>query len=116
MRHTILGSVSALALLASPVVAQDVTITEDRETPVDTATIDNGGPANITIDGATISPASGTAVTLNSSNQVTNSGVIEIQDANDSIGVLVLGGNTGGLTNDGAINLIEDFTQEDPGR
>ncbi len=113
MRRYMYGLLSAVFVTASPALAQ-VVVSEDTSDPIETATIDAGAPSDVEIEsGVTVEPTDGTAVTINSSNTVINSGTIQVQDADNATGVRVLGGNTGGLTNLGSISIIEDFTPED---
>jgi hypothetical protein len=78
----------------------ETTISAETTTPVATSTVKAGAPDDISIiAGGTIKPPTGTAVTLDSDNKVTNAGTIQFTDVNDSVGVLVLGGHTGALTN-----------------
>jgi hypothetical protein len=110
---------SRFALVAAfapvlPALAQDVTITDQRTTPITTGTINNGAPGNIIISSTgQITVTTGSAVTLNSNNTITNSGIIQSNDSNNTVGVEVVGGNTGALTNNGSIRLLEDFTPPD---
>ena len=61
----------------------------------------------------TVAPKAGaTGVTLDSNNNVTidNGGVIASTDTDNTTGILVQGGNTGSVTNNGTINLLSSFT------
>lgn len=116
----ILATVSRFALIAAAVptsvaLAQEVTITDQRTAPVFTGTIGTGNtPANIVISNTgQILVTTGSAVTLNSNNTIVNNGVVGSDNANDTVGVTVLGGNTGSLTNSGTIRLLEDYTDTD---
>lgn len=92
----------------------DTTISSARTTPISTSTANSGAPDNVVItsDGS-VKPASGVAVTLDSDNTVSNAGTIQIQDQNDSTGVLALGGHTGSITNSGTITVNETTTNTD---
>jgi len=91
-----------------PVSAQ-VTISDDRTTPVDTAT-----EGDITIDSAgSITITTGTAVTLNSDNNIQHNGEISSEDADNTTGILIGGGNTGNVTVGGRITLNETFAPTD---
>ncbi len=107
-------TVAAPAVLTGHALA-DTTITNDRNTPIATATISNGGPDNIIIDDdGSIEPTSpGAAVTINSNNTVSNDGAIGFEDVNDATGVLINGGNTGSFENTGTIAVVEDVDIED---
>ena len=94
--------------LALPASAQ-ITISDARTTPVDTET-----EGDITIDATgSVTVETGTAVTLNSDNAVIHNGAISTSDANDTTGILIEGGNTGGLTVGGSITLDETFAPTD---
>jgi len=97
------------ALLLVPVATAQTTVDADRTTPLIT-----GADGDITINtGVTVETEGGTVVTINSENDVTNAGVIQTQDDNDSIGVLITDGAAGNYTQTGNINLTEDFVAED---
>ena len=49
-------------------------------------------------------------ITLNSSNNVTNEGTIQVQDKSNQVGILAIGGNTGTVTNTGSINFNSSST------
>ena len=91
------------------------TISNSTGTPVTTA-----ADGDITINsGGSVSPSNaaggpGTAaVTINSSNAVSNAGTISYKDVNNVVGVLILGGNTGSLTNTGTISVTESYATSD---
>ena len=113
MKRTILlAAVASAPLLAfaGPAAAQ-LSISTSTSTPVATATAVSNAPANIDITstGSIGVTAPGVAVTLNSSNTVTNEGQIGFTDINNATGVLVQGGNTGSVTNTGTINVTETY-------
>jgi Autotransporter beta-domain len=103
--------VSASALLwAAPALAQtaptSTTINNNSGTPVATSTT-----GDLTINsGASIKPPGGVAVTVDSSNEVNNNGLIEFQNLNNVVGILAHGGNTGSITNNGTIE-VDDTSQ-----
>jgi hypothetical protein len=83
--------------------------------PVQTKTVNNGNPGDIEVSGS-LSMKSGTAVTLNSNNSVTvDSGAsITMNPAqNGSTAILVEGGNTGSVTNNGQITVSDGTTRKD---
>jgi hypothetical protein len=97
-------SLSAL-IWAAPALAQ-TTISSETTTPLATSKA-----GNITINpGGAIKPASGTAVTIDSNNSLTNGGVIQFQNIDNVTGVLATGGHTGAITNNGSIEASETFT------
>lgn len=131
MRRRLLAAVSLTALLSAPAFAQDATIEDDRTEPVDTATADNGAPANLIIGAngrVRLTNQNGPAVTVNSDNNLTTdvNSFIEIidQDAdgnnvliNGAVGVQVDPGVTSDITHGGAIRLDDTYqptASEDP--
>ena len=106
LRNVLLSSAALLPFLLAPANAQDVTISTPQTNPVETATADNGSPANVTIDSnGSVTLANGTGVTLNSDNTLTIDGDITINPSDNSVGVLVDGTRTGALTMNGTITL-----------
>jgi len=99
--------VSLTALIwAGQAMAQSTTVSTDTTTPLVTSTA-----GNITVNpGATIKPASGTAVTIDSDATLTNNGVIQFQDKNGVNGVVVQGGHTASITNGGTIQVDDTST------
>lgn len=118
-RKRLVASAAAapLLLLASQVLAADVTISDKRTTPVTTGTIDNGAAGAITIasGGSVVVTTAGPIVTINSNNAVTNKGEISSKDVDGSVGVQINGGVTTSLTNTGAINITDSYTAKDDG-
>ncbi len=114
MRKTLFAAVALAPMwvLASQSAAfAATTITNSISTPHTTA-----ADGDITINsGAGITPTTpGTsAVTIDSSNAVSNAGTISYSNVNSVNGVLMLGGNTGSLTNTGAITVNETYTSSD---
>ena len=99
-----------------PATAQ-VQITTATTAPVATATANGGAAANVeitTTGSVTLSGQAGaTAVTINSNNTVTNAGKIETVNSDNSVGVRITPGITGGYSGVGAVSLLEDFTRPD---
>jgi hypothetical protein len=111
MKRTFLAAaVSAAPFLALGAHAQ-VQITSATSVPVATATANAGSPANIdiTTSGSIGMTTSGDAVTVNSSNTVSNEGAIGFTNLDNSVGILVQGGNTGQVTNTGSIAVTESY-------
>jgi hypothetical protein len=102
------ASALTLAALAGAPALADVTVS-GGSAPLATATASSSGAENIVQTG-TLSVPSGTAITLNSSNSVTNSGTIQTQNTSDVTGILAEGGNTGSITNSGSIVLNQTST------
>jgi hypothetical protein len=101
----------AATAIASAAPAQ-VTINSSTSTPVATATVDGGKPADIIItsSGSIGVKAPGTAVTINSNNSVTNAGQIGFTNIDNAIGVLMEGGSTGNFIGTGTITVTESYT------
>ena len=96
-------SISAL-IWAAPALAQ-TTISNGTATPQ--ATSKTG---DLTIGtGGSIKPPSGTAVTIDSNNVVTNNGIIEFQNLSNVTGLLANGGFTSSISNIGTIE-VDDTT------
>ncbi|MCR9128133.1 MAG: autotransporter domain-containing protein [Alphaproteobacteria bacterium] len=126
MRRSLFAAASILALAASPAFAQEPeeTIDDTREEPVDTATANNGAPANLII-GSTgrvqLRNPAAPAVTVNSDNTLTieSGGRVEVLDTdadgndtdlNGAIGVQMQDGVTGDILHGGTINLGDSYT------
>jgi hypothetical protein len=116
MQRKLLASVAAAPILAMAFAASaEVTITTTVTTPVSTAAASSAGADNIRItsSGSVAPTTAGAAVTINSNNTVTNEGNISLNNLNDSVGVLILGGYTGGFTSSAAISVSEDYLPTD---
>jgi hypothetical protein len=112
MRKFLAASV-ALGALSVASGAFAATTVGDKSTPIATATINGGAPDDITITG-TISVKTGAAVTLNSNNSITVTGAVAMNNtANGSTGILVQGGHTGSVTNNGVITVSDGSTRKD---
>ena len=83
----------AAALIATPVLADPLTVSSAQTTDVATATASNGTPGDITVNsGASIIVTDvGPAVTINSSNNLTNNGTIQSSAVSGATAVLVNG-------------------------
>jgi uncharacterized protein with beta-barrel porin domain len=108
----------AMGVTVNGASAEDVTISTATTTPVTTADPNPNAPVeagDVTVAaGGSITVTAGqTAVTMNSHNDVTNSGTLASNNANDTTGILVTGGPTGNVTNSGTISLLEDYTLAD---
>ena len=91
-----------LAGIASPALADDLSINSILTAPVSTSNASNNSPGNISITaiGGVSINAAGAAVTINSNNTVESLGVIQNAFAGGAIGVHIVGGNTGSLITD----------------
>jgi uncharacterized protein YhjY with autotransporter beta-barrel domain len=91
-----------LAGIASPALADDLSINSILKDPVSTSNASNNSPGNISITaiGGVSINAAGAAVTLNSNNTLESLGVIQNAFAGGAIGVHIVGGNTGSFITD----------------
>ncbi len=114
----------AVALVGAAAVdkaeAGDVTVSTATTTPLQTSQPAAPGdltPGNVTVAaGGSIAIQTGqSAITLNSNNNVTNSGTTGLTGANQTNvrGIDVVAGFTGTVSNTGAISFIEDYTASD---
>ncbi len=129
-------ALSGVALAQEDDTFTGLDITDERTTPVDSATALDGAPADIRIssDGSIVFDAEGdprdpsfdgfSAVTLNSSNGFTNEGTIAITDVLPGAGgepVAAIRAQTDQINgpsfivNDGIIEVVETYTREDDG-
>ena len=108
-RRLWLCSASLSVLLLSPAVAGDLTISDTRDAPVSTTEGDGQGPGSITIDsGGSVNITTGIPVTINSSHNLTNDGLIRTDQESGATGVLIdtSGGDlTSSLVNSGQITV-----------
>ena len=96
--------------------AGDRTISTAVDAPVVTSNPDGSGIAGdvtITASGTITVEAAEAGVTVNSNNDVSNAGSIVASDANNATGILLQGGNSGTITNSGAITLTETYVIAD---
>ena len=114
MRTRLMAAAAIAPLMfacVQPAFAQ-TTISSNTNTPATTA-----GSGDITIgSGATLQPqnAGANAVTINSSNSVTNNGTVQTQNLSTVSGVTVAPGSfTGSISNAGTVNLTKDYTPSD---
>ena len=119
MRSSLFAAVALapLCLVAASAPAwADTTIDAAHNTPVATSTATGTGPDNVIITengSIAFTAASAPAVTIDSSNTLTNDGLLQFNNVDNSTTVLLKGGNTGSLINIGTINNIEDYTAVD---
>ncbi|MCI5043933.1 MAG: autotransporter domain-containing protein [Aquisalinus sp.] len=107
----LLGASFAAPSLLTVAHAQ-VTETGDRTTPINTSTADDGEAADVILDG-TVTVEDGTAVSVDSDNTFTNNGTITVNASDDSVGVLLGAGFSGGFTNSGTITMEQSDAQRD---
>jgi len=103
----------AISLIPTGTIAQ-VTISTATTSPVRTATASNGSASDISItENGSITVASGSAVTVDSDNDVVNDGAIVVGAANGAVGIDVQAGRTADITNSGSIAVKETFNAAD---
>ena len=102
-----IGAIAA-ATMAFPAQAETV-ISTAVTTPQTTSA---SGDIRISSTGS-VKPASGVAVTMNTSNFVKNEGTIQVTGSNNSAGIVANAGLTGEILNTGTINIDENFTATD---
>lgn len=115
-RKVLVATVAAAPLLAMGFAAMaETSVSNARTTPIATSTATGSAADDIkvTSDGSIKPTAAGAIVTIDSNNKVTNAGTLSTNGVNDSVGVLIIGGKTGGLTNSATISLLEDYTATD---
>ncbi len=101
------------ALFTTSASADDLTISTGVTTPVVTATAANGTPGAVTIvSGGSIITGSGTVLTVNSSNDVSNAGTISSSASTGTTAVLIDGttGITSNFSNNGGISITGTTT------
>ena len=104
----------AIVFASQAASAASVSVTGTQTTPILSSTASSGTAADVSIaSGATLSPAAGTAVTIDSANSVTNAGTITITGADNSAGIVANAGQTGAIANSGTITVNETYTQTD---
>jgi hypothetical protein len=111
MKRSILAAAAAAApliLASAPVLAQ-VTISGSQSTPVKTSTANNGQPSDVTVSGSIGLTSPGVALTLDSNNTVDVTGTLGATDQNDTVGLEIVGGNTGSATITGTIDITESY-------
>lgn len=108
-------SAAVLPLIHAAGAHAETKISTATTTPVRTSTLASSQPDSLLIEAAgSIKPtASGAAVTMDSAHDVKNSGAIGFNNVNDAVGVLLVGGHSGTLTNAGSIEILEDYTPTD---
>lgn len=114
MRILLATAVAIAPLLAASQAAADVVINTTRTTPVRTSTATGTGPDNIEITtSGLIALTTGTAVTVDSSNNlsITGTGAISMANADSgATGILVNPGLTTNIRVDGSITITDSIT------
>jgi uncharacterized protein with beta-barrel porin domain len=113
-------AVALAGVAAGPAKAEDVTISTATTTPLSTSDPVAAAPVaagDITVaSGGTITVTAGqTAITVDSSNDVTiaSGGRLVAADQDSVTGILIEGGNSGLIKNEGQINLTEAYVGDD---
>src|SRR3546814_16085138 len=107
------GLTSAALLAAFPAIAQ-TKIETKITTPVATSNANDGAPDDIEItDKGSVVPTGGTAVTLDSGNDVKNAGTIPISDASNAAGIRATATGRGAIPNSGQTDLDETYTPKE---
>lgn len=115
-KFLIVTAAAAPMLLAAGDALAEVEVTSSTRTAPISTSSPNGGAADdvkVTSDGVITLSVSGPIVTLDSDNTVTLNGGLASANVDDSVGVLVIGGHTGSVSNTGTISLLEDYDYED---
>jgi len=113
----LLTSSGTLALIVATSASAQTVIDTKRTTAIRTSTIRNGSPDNVSIVAAGgVAPTTGAAVTIDSGNNVTNAGTIQVTDANGATGILAQAGVRSDITNSGKIIVDESYTAVDADR
>ncbi len=90
----------------------EITTAETRE--VRTSTENAGDACDVTIaEGGSVETSAGSAVVLDSDNNLTVAGTVSSSDADDTTGIEIQGGNTGEVDINGEINLSETTAATD---
>ena len=100
---------AALALALPTLSWAQTEVTDER-----TETLRTSETGDLTIaTGGAVRPTSGGGIVVDSDNDLTVSGTVEIDDRNDVTGIEVQTGNSGDITINGTVRLQEDFNPED---
>lgn len=111
-RRLVLLSAIVQGLLASTAALAQTSV-GDGTTPLNTSTANNNAPDDLTVTGTLTISGPGPAITLDSNNALTLSGVVSITDQDNAVGVRLVGGNTGSFTQTGTITVTSSFTPTD---
>ncbi|MEW4466205.1 autotransporter domain-containing protein [Parasphingorhabdus sp. JC815] len=109
MRSLLICTCLTPVAIISAVPLHAETVIDDAQT---TAIATDNDDIRITKDGS-IKLDSAAAVTVNSDNDVTNEGKIQVSDADGAQGIFAQAGRTGAITNKGSITIDEDYTLKD---
>ena len=113
LRLFLLAAASPLCLAAS-VARAETAISTTVTRPIATATAASGARDDIRVTSSgVVKPTGGTAITLNSNNNVNIEGAVTISDANNATALAIQGGNTGEVKLSGAITVDETYDAKD---
>lgn len=108
------AAISAICFSTAAAAFAQVEITDTRTTGVATSSANDGAADDVTVTSTgVIENTTGAAVTLDSDNDVTVAGAVNIEDADDTTGILVEGGNTGSVVLTGDITILETAEDSD---
>ena len=108
------AAVGALCFTTSVAAIAQVEVTDTRTTGIATSSADDGAAGDVTVtDTGRIEVTTGAGVTVDSDNDATVAGVIAIEDADNTTGILVEGGNSGTVSLTGDILISETYDPED---
>ncbi|MFN4287809.1 MAG: autotransporter domain-containing protein [Brevundimonas sp.] len=117
MRKLLATAVALGPLVAAASAGAEIVISNERTTPILTATANNGAPDDIRLaNNGVIRLTSGTAITQNSSHNVTmdtTSRILMENAANGATGILATGGNTGNIVVSGQIRITDGYEPTD---
>jgi|GEM_PF-3705749 len=117
MRALISSKIILSALIwcaMTPVRSQEVVIDDTLESAVFSATVDSGSPADITVDtSGLVLLDSGTAITINSDNDLIIFGEVTVENADGAVGVLGNAGFSSSIENDGLIFLAGPIEEDE---
>ena len=114
--RSLLATTCLTPLMLAATAHAETSISTAITTPVLTSTVKQGAPDDVRITSAgSVKPTSGTAVTIDSANKVTNEGTIQITDSSNAAGISANAGTSGGIVNasGGKITIDEGYTPTD---
>ncbi len=117
MRIQLAAAVALAPLMMASGAAAQTVISNERTTPISTSTANNGGPDSIRISNSgLIRLTSGTAVTVDTSHDLTldlGSRILMESAADGATAILINGGNTANLDNNSTISITDNLSATD---
>lgn len=109
-KSLLLSSALSAAIFGAPVAFADVDVTDERTDPLRTSEQGTGGDnIVITTTGRVIlADSTGPGVILDSDHTLVNGGVIQVGGPDNAVGVQISAGVTGGVTNNGRIEVSDN--------